>query len=194
MSEDDIDPRLEARLRTGDRGAMDRVIKLYLPRVLRAARASGLSVDRAEDIVQAVFVTFVEKIRSFEGRSQVRTWLFGILYRKILEASRKAKRDRLYDDLDDVDQSRFHPDGTWARPPVLPDEAVYGQEIRKHISNCLDEISQKQRMAFVLREVESMATAEICEILDITPINFGVLIHRARNLIRSCLENKGIGR
>ena len=194
MNSDDIDPRLEARLREGDRGAMGRVIKLYLPQVLRAARASGLSVERAEDIVQAVFVTFIEKIGEFEGRSQVRTWLFGILYRKILEAGRKAKRERQYDDLADVDQSRFHPDGTWARPPELPDEAVYSHEIRKYISDCLDEVSEKQRMAFVLREVESMATAEICEILDITTTNFGVLIHRARNQVRNCLEGKRIGR
>lgn len=194
MNSDDIDPRLEARLREGDREAMGRVIKLYLPRVLRAARASGLSVDRAEDIAQAVFVTFIEKIGEFEGRSQVRTWLFGILYRKILEAGRQTKRDRQHDDLADVDQSRFHPDGTWARPPQLPDMAVYGREMRKSISDCLDGVAQKQRMAFVLREVESMATAEICEILEVTPTNFGVLIHRARNQVRDCLEGKGIGR
>lgn len=194
MNSDDIDPHLEARLREGDREALGRVISLYLPRVLRAARASGLSAERAEDIVQAVFVTFIQKIGEFQGRSQVRTWLFGILYRKILEAGRKAKRDRQHDDLADVDQSRFHPDGTWARPPELPDEAVYRQEIRKHISDCLEEVSEKQRMAFVLREVEAMATAEICEILDVTPTNFGVLIHRARNQVRTCLEGRGIGK
>ncbi len=172
---------------------MGRVIKLYLPRVLRAARASGLSVDQAEDIVQAVFVTFMEKVGTFEGRSQVRTWLFGILYRKLLEAGRQAKRHREYDDLADADQGRFHPDGTWARPPALPDEAAYHHEIRKYIAACLDEVSEKQRMAFILREVEAMPTAEICEILDVSPTNFGVLIHRARNHVRNCLEEKGIG-
>ena len=193
MNREEIDPGLEARLRAGDREAMGRVIKLYLPRVLRAARASGLSADRAEDIVQAVFVTFMEKVGEFEGRSQLRTWLFGILYRKLLEAGRREKRDRQCDDLADVEQSRFHADGTWARPPVLPDEAVYHREIREHIAACLDGVSQKQRMAFILREVEAMATAEICEILEVTPTNFGVLMHRARNHVRDCLAEKGIG-
>lgn len=194
MGEDDVDPRLVARLREGDREAIGRVIELYLPRVLRAARASGLGAERAEDIVQSVFVTFIEKIREFQGRSQVRTWLFGILYRKILEAGRGVSRDRRLDDLADVDESRFHHDGTWARPPMLPDEGAYNREIREHISHCLDGVSEKQRMAFILREVESMPTAEICEILEVTPTNFGVLIHRARNQVRDCLEGKGIGR
>lgn len=194
MNNDDIDSGLEVRLREGDREAMGTVITLYLPRVLRAARASGLSVEQAEDIAQAVFVTFIEKIREFEGRSQMRTWLFGILYRKMLEAGRKAKRDRQYDDIADVDESRFCPDGTWARPPQMQDLAVYSHEIRKYIADCLDNVSERQRMAFILREVESMETSEICEVLDVTATNFGVLIHRARNQLRHCLEAKGVGR
>ncbi|MEO5925816.1 MAG: sigma-70 family RNA polymerase sigma factor [Bryobacteraceae bacterium] len=194
MHKDDIDSKLEARLRAGDREAMDGVIRLYLPRVLRAARASGLRTEQAEDIVQAVFVTFIEKIKGFEGRSQVRTWLFGILFRKMLEAGRQAKRDRQFDDVAEVDQSQFHSDGTWATPPQLPDLAVYSREIREHIADCLGGVSDKQRMAFVLREVESMDTTEICEVLEVTPTNFGVLIHRARNLLRHCLETKGIGK
>jgi len=195
MKDEDIDlPLFVARLREGDREALEEVVTLYLPQVLRAARASGLPTDQAEDIVQVVFATFIEKIGEFEGRSRVRTWLFGILYRKILEAGRQTKRGRQFDDVADVDYSRFRPDGTWARPPQPADMAVYSREIRKYISDCLDGVSEKQRMAFVLREVELMETAEICEILDVTPVNFGVLIHRARNQLRDCLEVKGIGR
>lgn len=126
----------------------------------------------------------------FEGRSRVRTWLFGILYRKILESGRR----RQFDDLEAVERSRFHPDGTWARPPQPADMAVYRNEVGKHISDCMEEIPNKQRLAFVLREVESMGTMEICEILGVTSSNFGVLIHRARNQLRDCLEAKGIGR
>ena len=188
------DPLFIARLREGDRDALEKVVMLYLPQALRAARASGLPRERAEDIVQSAFATFIEKIGEFEGRSRVRTWLFGILYRKILEAGRQTERDRQVDDVAEVDYSRFRPDGTWARPPQPADMAVYNREIRKYISECLDGVSEKQRMTFILREVELMETAEICEILGVTPANFGVLIHRARNQLRDCLEAKGIGR
>jgi RNA polymerase sigma-70 factor (ECF subfamily) len=195
MKDEDIDlPLFVARLREGEREALAKVVTLYLPQVLRAARASGLPTEQAEDIVQVVFATFIEKIGEFEGRSRVRTWLFGILYRKILEAGRQTKRDRQFDDVADVDHSRFRPDGTWALPPLAADMVVYSREIRNYIADCLDGVSEKQRMAFTLREVELMETAEICEILDVTPANFGVLIHRARNQLRDCLEAKGIGR
>jgi RNA polymerase sigma-70 factor (ECF subfamily) len=118
----------------------------------------------------------------------------GILYRKILEFGRQAGRNRQFDDLEDIDNGRFHPDGTWARPPVPADMTVYAREIGKHITDCMEGIAERQRMAFVFREVESLETFEICEILKVSPSNFGVLIHRARNQLRECLEAKGIGR
>jgi RNA polymerase sigma-70 factor (ECF subfamily) len=195
MKDEEIDdPHFIARLRTGDRKAMEGVIALYLSQTLRAARASGLRAQEAEDVVQATFATFIENVAEFEGRSKVRTWLFGILYRKILESGRQAQRNRQFDAVDEIDDNRFHPDGTWARPPQTADMAVYRHEIGNHINDCLKGVSPKQRMAFVLREVESMETSAVCEILGITPSNFGVLIHRARVHLRDCLEAKGIGR
>jgi RNA polymerase sigma-70 factor (ECF subfamily) len=181
-------------LRKGDRDAIETVVEVYLPQMLRAARASGLQAQEAEDAVQAGFTTFIEKISEFGGRSRVRTWLFGILYRKILEFGRRARRGLKFDDVETVDDSRFHPDGSWARPPQPADMAVYCREIGKHIHDCLEGVTDKQRMAFVFREVEAMETSEICEVLAITPSNFGVLIHRARVQLRDCLEAKGIGR
>jgi RNA polymerase sigma-70 factor (ECF subfamily) len=153
-----------------------------------------LQAQESEDVVQSTFATFIEKIPEFEGRSRVRTWLLGNLYRKILEFGRQAGRSRQFDELEEVDRSRFHPDGTWARPPQPADMAVYRREVGKHIADCIEGVPSKQRLAFVFREVEFMETSEICEILDVTPSNFGVLIHRARNLLRECLEGKGIGR
>ena len=195
QGDDDIDdPLFVTRLRNRDRDAMRKVVSLYLPQTLRAARASGLKAQEAEDVVQSAFAVFIEKIAEFEGRSRIRTWLFGILYRKIIESGRQAQRARQFDDVGKADHTRFHPDGTWARPPQPADMSVYRREIGKHIGDCLEEVSHNQRMAFVFREVESLETSEICEILGVSASNFGVLIHRARNRLRDCLEAKGIGR
>jgi RNA polymerase sigma-70 factor (ECF subfamily) len=195
MNDADIDdPVFVARLRERDPGAMETVVSLYLPQAVRAARASGLLAQEADDVVQSAFATFIEKISEFEGRSKVRTWLFGILYRKILEFGRQIQRLRQLDDSSDLDNSRFHPDGTWARPPQAADMALYQREIGNHIQDCIEGVPHKYRMAFVFREVELMETGDICQILDVTPSNFGVLIHRARNQLRDCLEAKGIGK
>jgi len=179
-------------LRTRDEGAMQRLVSAYLPQILRAARSSGLNPQNAEDVCQITFVTFIEKIEDFEGRSHVRTWLFGILYRKISEMRRSAARESGAESIDQVMETRFKTDGHWQKPPQGTDSATYESEVREHLADCLDGISTDQRMAFVLREVEELDSEEICLTMDISRSNLGVLLYRGRNLLRECLENRNI--
>jgi DNA-directed RNA polymerase specialized sigma24 family protein len=67
----------------------------------------GFAETEAEDLVQDVFQTFLERLDSFEGRSQLRTWLFGILHRKALERRRATVADDRMDPIDEVFESRF---------------------------------------------------------------------------------------
>jgi RNA polymerase sigma-70 factor (ECF subfamily) len=78
------------RLRRRDFDAFAEAVRDRARRLLRAARASGFAQPEAEDMVQDVFTTFLERLDSFEGRSQLRAWLFGILPRKALELRRAS--------------------------------------------------------------------------------------------------------
>ena len=98
------------------------------------------------------------------------------------------------DDIDTLVNERFDRRGQWANPPRPLDDQIYGAEVREKIDECLEQAPLQQRMAFVLREVEDLATAEICKILDVTRTNLGVILYRARNRLRECLESKGIER
>ncbi len=180
-------PDVAALVRASDPETMRAVVEAYLPPILRTAQASGLSSSEAEDVTQETFATFIETASRFEGRSHVRTWLFGILYKKISEARRRTKRNRQMDSLDDVFESRFDENGRWLRPPS-PDAELLAGEIQGAIGECLEEVPDQQRMAFTLREVEGLATPEICKILDVTRTNFGVMLYRARNKLRECLD------
>ena len=182
------DPALAARLRAGEPAALDLVVQAYLPQILRAARGAGLDPSQAEDVTQATFTTFIETASRFEGRSHVRTWLFGILYRKVSE----RRRDRGMDALDDVMEHRFDVDGSWSRPQPTADTRVYAREIKAHLATCLDELNPAQRHAFLLREVQEFTTSEICKILDVTTTNLGVMLYRARNRLRECLAAAGV--
>lgn len=181
-----------ARIRTGERDALEAVVHAYLPQIFRAARGAGLDPSRADDVVQETFKTFVESASRFEGRSHVRTWLFGILYRKVAEAWRGLGRERKFDDIDDVFESRFDQRGSWSRPPRAADSALDDQETRRELSGCLDAAPESQRMAFLLREVEGFSTPEICKILGVSDNNLGVMLHRLRNRVRECLEVRGV--
>lgn len=188
----DSDPTFLARVRSRDPETLEGIVRDYLPQVVRAARAAGLAPHEADDAAQSTFITFLEKASTFEGRSHVRTWLFGILFHKIMEMRRVRERDRQADDIDDVMESRFNANGSWASPPRPADAEMYARQVRQGISECLDTASSKQRMAFVLREVEGLSTDEICKILEISDTNFGVLLYRVRNRLRECLEAKGM--
>ncbi len=186
------DQRLPERVRERDPEVLGAVIQTYLPHVLRAARGAGLADARAEDVAQATFTTFIETAPRFEGRSHVRTWLFGILYRKLAEGRRQLGRDRQHDDIDDVVESRFNAAGRWSEPPRSPDDELQGRETREQIDGCLDASPFQQRMAFMLREVEGLSTSEICNILGVSRTNLGVMLYRIRNRLRECLESKDI--
>ena len=186
------DPDFAERIRQRDPEALQAVTSAYLAQILRAARGAGLDPQRAEDLAQATFTTLIEAAPRFEGRSHVRTWLFGILYKKIAEARRDEQRAGQLEDIDEVVEKRFAPDGRWAQPPRPLDAGLYDAEIRGRIEECLESLPTKQRMVFILREVQELESKEVCKILEVTVTNLGVLLYRARNRLRECLEAKGV--
>ncbi len=187
-------PAFLARLQNRDADLLRQLVHLYMPQILRAARGAGLNAQNAEDVTQNVFLIFLEKIEDFEGRSHVRTWLFGILYRKISEMRRSAQKEGAAEEIGDVMEDRFRTDGKWFKPPRLPDASAYDNEVRQHLDDCLAGINTDQRLAFIMREVEEMDTNEICRVMDVSRSNLGVLLFRGRNLLRNCLEKRNVTR
>jgi RNA polymerase sigma-70 factor, ECF subfamily len=179
------------RLRRRDPDSLTHAVREHARPLLRAAKGLGFAEQEAEDLVQDVFKTFLERLDSFEGRSQLRTWLFGILHRKALERRRAAIVDDRVDPIDEVFESRFDLKGDWSRPPADLERLLLSKEIGELIRGCIDGLPINQRQAFLLREVEGLETGEICKILDVSVTNFGVLMHRARARLRECLEGKG---
>jgi len=192
MPQGSAEPATPEAIRAGDPEALKAVVDAYLLQVFRAARGAGLRADLAEDVVQETFTAFFEAAPRFEGRSRVRTFLFGILYRKISEARRDRARERANDPIDEVMESRFDADGSWSRPPLPADRVLRRREILRALEECLDASPSRQRFAFHLREVEGLSTEEICKILDVSVTNLGVMLYRLRNRTRECLESKDV--
>jgi len=186
------EPAFVERVRGGDPDAIGQVCRAYVGPVFRAARGAGLDPHGAEDVTQATFTAFLETVSRFEGRSSLGTWLFGILYRKLAEARRSIARGEP-DDIDRVFESRFDADGAWVRPPRTPEHDLEATETREALSRCLDHVPSRQRDVFALREWQGFSTSEVCNILGLTTTNVGVMIHRARNRLRECLESMGFG-
>lgn len=178
-------------LQKRDPDALTRIVEENSRVLYRAARGMSFSREEAEDLVQDVFATFLETLDRFGGRSQMRTWLFGILHNKVRERRRDHYRDQQNDPIDEVFESRFDSRGSWARPPRDPDQAVTSEEIASALSRCLEDLPASQKEVFVLREMEDLETPEICKILGISVTNMSVLMHRARIRLRECMEGRG---
>lgn len=188
------EPGFLERLKRRDPDAVGELVEAYLPQLLRAGHGMGFSREENEDLAQSVFTILLEKAERFEGRSHIRTFLFGIFYNKVAEHLREKRRERETDPIEETMESRFDTRGRWSRPPVDAEAEVFAREAREIIQACLDSLPRAQRIAYCLREVEDLGTPEICKELGVSVTNLGVLLYRGRNRLRECVEKKGLKR
>ncbi len=182
-----MEPSLD-HLRARKPEALEAVVRDNAGPLLRGAMALGLPPGEAEDLAQDAFAAFLSGLDRFEGRSSVRTYLFGILYRKALERGRLKAREAATDPVDAVFEGRFDARGHWTRPPRGPDEEAQSAETERLLAACLAELPGTQRAAFQLMEVEGLTRAEACNVLAVADTNLRVLLFRARHRLRECLE------
>ena len=185
------DLELLARLRERDPATLAATIKEHARPLYRMARALGFDDNEAEDLVQDVFLVFLQKLDRFEGRSQLRTWLFGILHNKMRERRRALQRDEVVETMEPGFEAWFDSTGHWVSAPVDIERLFASREIGRDLEECLGGLGLQQREVFLLREVAELESKDICNNLQITPTHFGVLLHRARFRLRECMKEKG---
>ncbi len=159
----------------------------------------------AEDLVQETFLAALSSRGTYEGRSSESTWLVGILKNKIADHFRRQYREAPPADGDPesrVEEGLFDASGHWASGPsdwrANPADLFRQKEFLDRLSECLSDLSPKHANAFTLREIEGLGTREICKLLDVSETNLWVILHRARMVLRRCLEirwfSKGTGK
>lgn len=153
----------------------------------------------AEDLVQETLISALQGLARFKGASSIRTWLVGILKHKIIDHFRKSSKEISSSDLtpltneseeEAIDRLGGEADPHGAVKPwrETPDNLLDNKEFMRAFRQCLAGLPDAFRSAFSLRELDGLKTDEICKILDITPTNLWVILHRARNRLRSCLN------
>ena len=206
VSETTDESELIAALRCGDQVAFAELVKQHTPALLRAASTYVPSHAIAEEVVQETWIALVKGVDKFEGRSSLRTWLFAVMANIAKARGVRERRDKealIAAMGPTVDPSRFHgPDGpragSWKEPPVAfpdsPEGSVLGRELRAVAQRELDKLPARQRAVVTLRDLIGVDSAEVCELLDITPVNQRVLLHRGRAAIRQTIEDYLTGR
>lgn len=160
--------------------------------LVRVLSSRGIFGEHAEEILQETWNAFFEAWDRFEGRSQVRTFVCGILINKIREHRRAQARFVDIGETEAEFEAMFTDEGWWKKDPVQPDALLDSTQTLTAIDDCMKRLSEEQHTAFYLKEVEGYEYEEICKILGLSNTNVGVVLFRARTKLRSCLEKKAI--
>ena len=146
----------------------------------------------AEDLVQDTFVSAFKNYQNFRGESAFKTWITSILRNKIFDYYRKNSRTPKNESFEDkVDE--FNDFGIWKvyvpNWAKSPDETVNDQDFLQALSGCIAKLKGNYAQVFRLKHQEALGSEEICKILDISPSNYWVMMHRVRSQLRKCLES-----
>jgi RNA polymerase sigma-70 factor (ECF subfamily) len=175
---------------SNDEKSLNLIVSRWTTPIFKKCRLLGFSEEESEDIVQSTWVTFFDAAKNFRGESKIYTFIFGIMFNKCSEYKRKNFRLKDSINLDDLIDQDFDEKGHWINSPLDPEKFSLNIEIGNLLKKCLELLPTNQKVAFYLKEIEGIETPEICEQIKCVPNNLGILLYRARNQLRLCLENK----
>jgi RNA polymerase sigma-70 factor (ECF subfamily) len=172
------------------------------PYLLRYASLQLRDAASAEDAVQEALLAALAGEANFAGRSNLRTWLTGILKHKIVDAIRRQIREPIAtepgpgSDSEEFD-GLYDRRGHWAETPDAweqPEGALGQKQFLAALEACLRALPERTARVFMMREHLGLDTSEICKELGITPTHCWVMLHRARMALRQCLQMNWFGK
>lgn len=158
----------------------------------------------AEDLVQETFLSIYASFDSFRGQSKPKTWIFRILNNKIIDYYRKSAHT-IFNGMTESDHdgylatnalfneySNWKPNGlekAWEDEQHFLDDP----EFNKVMDSCTEDLPATWKTAIRWKYHLEKDAKEICQELKITPSNYWQILHRAKLLLKKCLEMKWFG-
>jgi RNA polymerase sigma-70 factor (ECF subfamily) len=194
----DLDRELVAALRRGEERVFLRLFEELHPRLVEVARGYVSSRELAEEVAQDTWLALHARIDGFQFRSRLRTWIFAILIRMAKKAAARERRharpanpdagaspsarstaDAVADrrDLDTADRS------------ANPERQLMEAETTAVVRAAIGSLPPMHQAVLTLRDVQGCSAPEVCDLLDLTPANQRVLLHRARTRVREALAS-----
>lgn len=169
-----------------DVGTVDRIFREHGPFVWRALRRLGVSPADVDDAVQEVFVVVHRKLGEYEGRSQMRTWLYGIAVR-VAAAQRRRSHVR-------HEVATEEPHAPETASMSNPESAAAEREALVLLDRALDELDDEKRAVFVLYEVEGLEMPEVAEALACPVQTAYSRLHAARKEVEKSMRRAMLGK
>jgi RNA polymerase sigma-70 factor (ECF subfamily) len=174
---DESDRELIARWRAGDSRAASSLVSRHADALARFAVSSG-ERDEIEELVQDTFVRAFGSLDAFRGESSLRTWLFTIERRLMLDRRRSERRQRAMVSIEPSDATTEYD----ALDGLLAEEAE--SRVRKAVTS----LSPTQREVFLLRVEQGLSYKEIAELVETTEGAARVHYHNAMRAVKEFLN------
>lgn len=161
------------------------------------------SKETAEDLVQETFLAAFNKIATFQGKSQPKTWLFSILNNKVIDyyrlSARTTKQNFSITENSGLELSDgiFSDSGCWENMKVntlwdQDEQLLDNPDFNNILQHCMEELPTKWKLAITSKYLSEKKPADICQELEITLSNYWQIVHRAKLLMKKCLEVKWV--
>ena len=182
LSDDDV----VARVRTGETGLYELLMRRYNQRLFRVIRSVVTDDSEAEDVLQEAWVRAYEHLDQFEGRARFSTWVTRIAFHEALSRTRQSRRWMPLENPGGEIMPEAQRDPA-AETPEL--QAMRGQ-LGQMLQAAVDGLPDTYRSVFVLREIEQLSTSETAECLELSEEAVKTRLHRSRALLRRDLEQR----
>lgn len=169
---------LLAAVKRGQRPEFDALYRLYHPRLWRFLVHMMRQPDAIEEVLNDTMMVVWQRADSFDGRSKLSTWIFGIAYRKALKA---LSRQDLPVDGDDVEEPVDLGPG--------PEQRLGLEQLRGRLREALSELSMEHRAVVELCYFHDMAYAEIADVVGCPPETVKTRMFYARRRLRVLLDD-----
>jgi len=144
----------------------------------------------AEDMVQDTFLNVFKYLKDFRYETKFKNWLYKVAASTCIKKRRRSKfapeKELSLDEFrpgDEAETAETVPE--WA---LMPLDKLLNEELSSAIHRAIISIPKKYRMVIVLRDIEGFSTVETAEILNLSPANVKVRLHRARLDLREKLK------
>lgn len=172
---------LLTRVARQDRAAFDALYRALETPVYRFIRSKMNDPFESADILHDVFLELWRSADRFEGRSSVKSWVFGIAYRKVIDVFRKSSRTELTDSFEEeVDHD------------PNPEQCLASAENSAHVRYCMERLKLEQRAAIQLAFFDDQGYREIANTLGIPEGTVKTRIFHAKKLLMRCLEGRRV--
>ncbi|NBB88079.1 MAG: sigma-70 family RNA polymerase sigma factor [Bacteroidetes bacterium] len=181
----------EEAVLAGDERAFEEMVREESSRLYHVILRIVKDEDEAQSLVQETFLQAYKSMDRFRGESKLSTWLIGIGINLARSSLRKTSR---YDTLAEEDMERLQPSfnmGAYTEEysPWRPDVVADKSQRREIVHRAIEQLSDTYREIIILRDIEQLDTSETAQALDITEGAARVRLHRARQALRTLLDD-----